>query len=90
MKDCRHNQNAWRDGDRSGRHSHPGKFDDSELEVHSTNSKPTLNASGFTGTTRSGEVLKEIIDFNEQYRDREMPLLRPGSAGQSARRRTFD
>ena len=53
-----------------------GKFDDSELEVLLYEFKADLNSYlaslGQRGPVKS---LKEIIDFNEQYRDREMPYF---------------
>jgi amidase len=51
-----------------------GKFDDSELEVLLYEFKAGLNS--YLASLGSGapvKSLKEIIDFNEQYRDREMP-----------------
>src|SRR2546430_7923783 len=51
-----------------------GKFDDSEFEVLLYEFKADLNAylASF-GSRAPVKSLKEIIDFNEQYRDREMP-----------------
>src|SRR5881628_3480891 len=51
-----------------------GKFDDSELEVLLYEFKAGLNAYlASLGPRAPVKSLKEIIDFNEQYRDREMP-----------------
>ena len=51
-----------------------GKFDDSELEVLLYEFKADLNAYlASLGPRAPVKSLKEIIDFNEQYRDREMP-----------------
>ncbi len=53
-----------------------GKFDDSELEVLLYEFKADLNS--YLASLGSGapvKSLKEIIDFNEQYRDREMPYF---------------
>src|SRR2546423_361491 len=51
-----------------------GKFDDSELEVLLYEFKADLNAYlASLGARAPVKSLKEIIDFNEQYRDREMP-----------------
>src|SRR2546425_2502748 len=50
-----------------------GKFDDSELEVLVYEFKADLNAYlAALGPGAPVKSLKEIIDFNEQYRDREM------------------
>lgn len=53
-----------------------GKFDDSELEVllyeFKTNLNKYLAALGPNAPVKS---LKEIIDFNEQFHDREMPYF---------------
>jgi amidase len=53
-----------------------GKFDDSELEVLLYEFKAGLNSylAGL-GPRAPVKSLKEIIDFNEQYRDREMPYF---------------
>jgi amidase len=68
-----------------------GKFDDSELEVLLYEFKADLNAYlASLGPRAPVKSLKEIIDFNEQYRDREMPLLWPGPFDQGAGQRTFD
>ena len=51
-----------------------GKFDDSEFEVLLYEFKADLNAYlAALGARAPVKSLKEIIDFNEQYRDREMP-----------------
>src|SRR5437016_11453333 len=51
-----------------------GKFDDSELEVLLYEFKADLNSYLTSlGPRAPVKSLKEIIDFNEQYRDREMP-----------------
>src|SRR5437867_3987548 len=51
-----------------------GKFDDSELEVLLYEFKADLNSYlTALGPRAPVKSLKEIIDFNEQYRDREMP-----------------
>src|SRR2546429_1042867 len=51
-----------------------GKFDDSELEVLLYEFKTDLNEYlRSLGARAPIKSLKEIIDFNEQYRDREMP-----------------
>jgi len=51
-----------------------GKFDDSEFEVLLYEFKADLNAYlASLGSRAPVKSLKEIIDFNEQYRDREMP-----------------
>jgi len=51
-----------------------GKFDDSELEVLLYEFKADLNAYlASLGPRAPVKSLKEIIDFNEQYREREMP-----------------
>jgi amidase len=51
-----------------------GKFDDSELEVLLYEFKADLNSYlASLGARAPVKSLKEIIDFNEQYRDREMP-----------------
>src|SRR5207248_3599054 len=51
-----------------------GKFDDSEFEVLLYEFKADLNAYlRSLGARAPVKSLKEIIDFNEQYRDREMP-----------------
>jgi amidase len=53
-----------------------GKFDDSELEVLLYEFKADLNAYlASLGPRAPIKSLKEIIDFNEQYRDREMPYF---------------
>ena len=53
-----------------------GKFDDSELEVLLYEFKADLNAYlARLGPRAPVKSLKEIIDFNEQYRDREMPYF---------------
>ena len=51
-----------------------GKFDDTELEVLLYEFKADLNSYlASLGPGAPVKSLKEIIDFNEQYRDREMP-----------------
>jgi amidase len=51
-----------------------GKFDDSEMEVLLYEFKAGLNEYLLSlGPRAPVKSLKEIIDFNEQYRDREMP-----------------
>jgi amidase len=53
-----------------------GKFDDSELEVLLYEFKAGLNSYlASLGPGAPVKSLKEIIDFNEQYRDREMPYF---------------
>ncbi|HWP54163.1 MAG TPA: amidase [Pyrinomonadaceae bacterium] len=53
-----------------------GKFDDSELEVLLYEFKADLNAYlALLGPRAPVKSLKEIIDFNEQYGDREMPYF---------------
>jgi amidase len=53
-----------------------GKFDDSELEVLLYEFKADLNSYlASLGPGAPVKSLKEIIDFNEQYRDREMPYF---------------
>jgi amidase len=53
-----------------------GKFDDSELEVLLYEFKADLNTYlASLGPRAPVKSLKEIIDFNEQYRDREMPYF---------------
>jgi len=53
-----------------------GKFDDSELEVLLYEFKADLNSYlAALGPRAPIKSLKEIIDFNEQYRDREMPYF---------------
>ncbi len=53
-----------------------GKFDDSELEVLLYEFKADLNAYLTSlGPRAPVKSLKEIIEFNEQYRDREMPYF---------------
>ncbi|HYR77786.1 MAG TPA: amidase [Pyrinomonadaceae bacterium] len=53
-----------------------GKFDDSELEVLLYEFKADLNSYlRSLGPRAPVKSLKEIIDFNEQYRDREMPYF---------------
>jgi amidase len=53
-----------------------GKFDDSELEVLLYEFKADLNSYlNSLGPRAPVKSLKEIIDFNEQYRDREMPYF---------------
>jgi amidase len=53
-----------------------GKFDDSEFEVLLYEFKAGLNSYlASLGARAPVKSLKEIIDFNEQYRDREMPFF---------------
>jgi amidase len=53
-----------------------GKFDDSEMEVLLYEFKADLNSYlGALGPRAPVKSLKEIIDFNEQYKDREMPYF---------------
>ena len=53
-----------------------GKFDDSELEVLLYEFKADLNAYlAALGPRAPVKSLKEIIDFNEQFHDREMPFF---------------
>jgi amidase len=53
-----------------------GKFDDSELEVLLYEFKADLNSYlASLGSRAPVKSLKEIIDFNEQYREREMPYF---------------
>jgi len=53
-----------------------GKFDDSELEVLLYEFKTDLNAYlASLGPRAPVKSMKEIIDFNEQNRDREMPFF---------------
>jgi amidase len=53
-----------------------GKFDDSELEVLLYEFKAGLNTYlASLGPGAPVKSLKEIIDFNEQHRDREMPYF---------------
>jgi len=53
-----------------------GKFDDSELEVLLYEFKADLNSYlASLGPRAPVKSLKEIIDFNEQYRDRELPYF---------------
>ena len=53
-----------------------GKFDDSELEVLLYEFKADLNAYlGRLGSSSPVHSLKEVIDFNEKNRDREMPYF---------------
>jgi len=53
-----------------------GKFDDTELEVLLYEFKADLNSYlTALGPRAPVKSLKEIIDFNEQYRDREMPFF---------------
>jgi amidase len=53
-----------------------GKFDDSELEVLLYEFKTDLNAYlASLGPRAPVKSLKEIINFNEQYSDREMPYF---------------
>jgi amidase len=53
-----------------------GKVDDSELEVLLYEFKADLNAYlGRLGTSSQVHSLKEVIDFNEKNRDREMPYF---------------
>jgi amidase len=53
-----------------------GKFDDTELEVLLYEFKADLNSYlASLGPRAPVKSLKEIIDFNEQYRDHEMPYF---------------
>ncbi len=53
-----------------------GKFDDSELEVLLYEFKANLNAYlASLGASAPVKSLKEVIAFNEQYKDREMPYF---------------
>lgn len=53
-----------------------GKFDDTELEVLLYEFKADLNSYlASLGPRAPVKSLKEIIDFNEQFRDREMPYF---------------
>jgi amidase len=53
-----------------------GKFDDSELEVLLYEFKADLNSYlASLGSRAPVKSLKEIIDFNEKHRDREMPYF---------------
>jgi amidase len=53
-----------------------GKFDDSELEVLLYEFKADLNAYlGRLGTSARVHSLKEVIEFNERNREREMPFF---------------
>jgi amidase len=53
-----------------------GKFDDSELEVLLYEFKADLNSYlASLGARAPVKSMKEIIDFNEQYREREMPYF---------------
>jgi amidase len=53
-----------------------GKFDDSELEVLLYEFKADLNGYlGRLGSSSQVHSLKEVIDFNEKNRDREMPYF---------------
>jgi amidase len=53
-----------------------GKFDDSELEVLLYEFKTDLNAYlGKLGSSAMVHSLKEVIDFNEKNREREMPYF---------------
>src|SRR5882672_6422509 len=53
-----------------------GKFDDSELEVLLYEFKADLNTYlGRLGSSSQVHSLKEVIDFNERNRDREMPYF---------------
>ena len=53
-----------------------GKFDDSELEVLLYEFKTDLNSYlASLGPRAPVKSLKEIIDFNDQFRDREMPYF---------------
>ena len=53
-----------------------GKFDDSEMEVLLYEFKADLNSYlASLGPRAPVKSLKEIIDFNEQFRDREMPYF---------------
>jgi amidase len=54
----------------------PGKFDDSEQEVLLYELKSDLNAYlAWLGPGAPVHSLKEVIDFNEHNRDREMPFF---------------
>ena len=55
-----------------------GKFDDSEFEVLLYEFKADLNGYLKLGSSSPVHSLKEVIEFNEKNRDREMHLLRPG------------
>ena len=53
-----------------------GKFDDSELEVLLYEFKADLNSYlARLGSSAPVHSLKEVIEFNEQHRDREMPYF---------------
>src|SRR5205823_9644339 len=53
-----------------------GKFDDTELEVLMYEFKADLNVYlANLGTEAPMHSLKEIIDFNEKHRDKEMPYF---------------
>jgi amidase len=53
-----------------------GKFDDSELDVLLYEFKADLNSYlASLGPRAPVKSMKEIIDFNEQFRDREMPYF---------------
>lgn len=52
-----------------------GKFDDSELEVLLYEFKADLNAYLKTREGAKAHSLKELIDFNERNRDKEMPYF---------------
>jgi amidase len=53
-----------------------GKFDDTEMEVLLYEFKADLNSYlASLGPRAPVKSLKEIIDFNEQYQDREMPYF---------------
>lgn len=52
-----------------------GKFDDSELEVLLYEFKADLNAYLKTREGAKARSLKELIDFNEHNRDKEMPYF---------------
>lgn len=53
-----------------------GKFDDAEMEVLLYEFKADLNSYlASLGSRAPVKSLKEIIDFNEQYKDREMPYF---------------
>ena len=53
-----------------------GKFDDSELEVLLYEFKADLNSYlASLGPSAPVKSMQEIIDFNEQHRDREMPYF---------------
>lgn len=53
-----------------------GKFDDSELEVLLYEFKADLNSYlGRLGSSARVHSLKEVIEFNEKNRDREMPFF---------------